>query len=93
MSSNEQVPDGYRAVTIQEVRRASDHLIVQYEGRLFGGILPELLDEGVEALIVPGAKIIIRYHTPDSGRPNQLVHMLIWHPTEQAWADLYADWD
>lgn len=75
------------------MRAAGDHLIIEYGGRLFGGILPELLAAGVEGLIVPGAQVIVRHHTPDSGRPNQIVHMLIWHPVEDGWADLYADWE
>ena len=88
-----QIPEGYQVVTIESVRRDGDHLLIQYNGRLFGGILPELLADGVESMIVPGARIIIRYHTPDSGRLNQVAHMLMWHPTEEGWIDLYADWE
>lgn len=88
-----QIPEGYRAATIDGVHRTGDHLIIEYGGRLFGGILPELLAEGVETLIVPSAQIIVRHHTADSGRPNQVVHMLIWHPAGDGWVDLYADWE
>ena len=80
-------------MTIESVRRADDHLLIEYGGRVFGGILPELLADGVEALIVPGSQVIVRRHTPDSGRPGQLVHMLIWHPAAEGWVDLYADWE
>jgi hypothetical protein len=80
-------------VTIEAVRRADDHLIIEYGGRLFAGILPELLAEGVDAMIVPGVQVIVRYHTPDSGRPNQVAHMLMWHQSENGWVDLYADWE
>lgn len=93
MTTPRPIPEGYQIVTIEAVRRADDHLIIEYGGRLFGGILPELLAEGVEALVAPGAQVIVRQHTESSGRPGQVVHMLIWHAAEDGWSELYADWE
>jgi hypothetical protein len=87
----EAVPAGYRAVTLERVRRDGENLIIEYEGRVFGGILPGLLAEGVEGLIVPGARVLVRHYTAESGRPNQVVHMMMWHAGAAGWVDLYAD--
>jgi len=93
MTRADDIPPDYESHRIEAVRRADDHIVITYNGRTFGGILADILPEGVEPAIQPGAEIIVRYHTPDSGRTGQLVHMLIRHPTDPGWAELYADWE
>lgn len=84
------IPPEYQSHRIESVRREPDAIVIRYSGRIFGGIVPELLAPGVAELIVPGAEIIVRLHTPETGDPRQVAHMLVRHPTEE-WAELYDD--
>lgn len=84
------IPPEYRLYRIESIRREPDAIVITYSGRIFGGIVPELLAPGVAELIVPGAEIIVRLHTEETGGPNQVAHMLLRHPTEE-WAELYED--
>lgn len=84
------IPPEYQCHRIDTVRREADAIVIRYSGRVFGGIVPELLAPGVAELLVPGAEIIVRLHTAETGEPNQVAHMLVRHPTEE-WAELYED--
>ena len=93
MNPSNSTPDGYTSAVIDDVERSGDHIVLRYAGRVFGGILPELLTPEIDAAIVPGAVIIIRLHTPETGGAGQVAHLLIRHPTDDGWAELYADWE
>jgi hypothetical protein len=88
------IPDGYDAHTIESAQRDGDHLIVTYGGKIFGGIVSDLLaSDRVREAVRPGSQIIVRHHTEETGQLGQIAHMLIKHPDEPGWAELYADWE
>lgn len=84
------IPPEFTPHRIDSVRREPDAIVITYAGRIFGGIVPGLLAPGVAEQIVPGAEIVVRLHTPETGGPNQVAQMLLRHPTEE-WAELYED--
>lgn len=85
-------PDEYRRFVIDEVRHMDDTLTIVYDGRTFGGIVRCLLDpDGVEEALKPGAEVFIRYHQEETGQPGQIAQIIIRHPRDEGWAEVYSD--
>jgi hypothetical protein len=85
-------PDEYRRYVLEDVRLADENLTLVYAGHIFGGVVRCLLDpNGVEDALRPGAEIFIRYHTAETGQPGQVAHIIIRHPSDEGWAEVYAD--
>lgn len=82
----------YRRFVLQAVRVTGEMLTITYDGHIFGGIVRCLLDpNGVEAALLPGAEIYIRYHDHETGNPGQVAHIIMRHPREEGWAEIFAD--
>ena len=89
-----EIPDGYEHFRLDDVVRDGDGLTIKYAGRIFGGILPELLEPDVLQAVQPGADVIVRYRRPQPGQPQtQVVHMLVRDRRKNIWAEVYADYD
>jgi hypothetical protein len=88
-------PDpAYHPFLIESVRQDGDHFVITYAGKTFGGIVASLLpSDVVRGGLRPGARIFVRYHTPETGQPGQVAHIIMRHPCEPGWAELYADWE
>ena len=86
-----QRPDGYRSFIIGAVQRFEDTITVEYDGRMFGGIMRELLAPEIDQAIKPGVEIVVRHPEPKKGDPKRLAHMLIRHPTKHEWVEVYTD--
>ena len=87
------IPEGFTSYQIDHVEWHDDSVTLGYAGgRRFGGTLRDLLTPEIERLIQVGATVVFRYHTPESGPPGTVAHVLIWDPAEDGWAELYADW-
>ncbi len=86
-----QHPDGYRSFIIDAVQRFEETITIEYDRRMFGGIMRELLAPEIDQAIKPGVEIAVRYQSPETGDPKQLAHMLIRHPAKPEWADVYVD--
>ncbi len=93
MSATEDVPEDFSKFTIERVERLEDRLIIRYGGRVFGGVMLDVLEEEISSAIRPSAEVIVRYHTAETGHPDQVAHMLIRHPGDGGWAEIYADWE
>ena len=93
MSATEDVPEDFTKFTIERVERLEDRLIIRYGGRVFGGVMLDVLEEEISSAIRRGAELIARYHTAETGQPGQVAHMLIRHPGDGGWAEIYADWE
>ena len=93
MSGTEDVPEDFTKFTIERVERLEDRLILRYGGRVFGGVMLDVLEEEISSAIRPGAELIARYHTAETGQPGQVAHMLVRHPGDGGWAEIYADWE
>ncbi len=93
MSGTEDVPEDFTKFTIERVERLEDRLIIRYGGRVFGGVMLDVLEQEISSAIRPGAQLIARYHTAETGEPGQVAHMLIRHPGDGGWAEIYADWE
>lgn len=90
----DQPPPDYLPHSIDAVRLDGEHLIITYGGKIFGGIVVDLLaSDDVRGAVRPGAEVFVRYHTPGSGYDGQIAHMIMRHPSEPGWAELYADWE
>lgn len=88
------VPEGYQHFIIAEVLDFGDTWTIKYGGRAFGGIVPAWIsDPVVLGAIRPGAEIIVRHHETAAGQRGPTAHLLIRHPTEAVWAELYIDSD
>jgi len=88
----EQPSAEYRRFVIEAVRPAGEMLTIHYGRHVFGGIVRCQLDSnGVEAALRPGTEIFVRYHDAETGQPGQVAHMIIRHPTDEGWAEVYAD--
>ena len=92
MSATEEVPEDFTRFTIERVERLEDRLIIHYGGRVFGGVMLDVLADEISSAIRRGAEVIARYHTAETGHPGQVAHMLIRHPSG-GWAEIYADWE
>ena len=93
MSDPDRVPEDFTRFLIEGVERLEDRLIIRYGGRIFGGVMLDVLEEEISSAIRPGAELIARYHTSETGQPGQVAHMLIRHPGDGGWAEIYADWE
>jgi len=88
------VPDGYERIVVETARHEADGgIVITYTGRIFGGILKELLSPGVADAIRPGAELFIRYAEEAAVARRQVVHVIMRHPHGDGWAELYADWE
>ncbi len=94
MTSPRQVPtpEGYRRHVITAVSRQGENLTIEYAGRVFAGITVAELPPGIAECIRPGTDVIVRTHTAETGDPGQVADILIPHPTEVGWAEIYADY-
>ena len=90
--TNEPTPEGYIRHVITEVIKDGDNLTIKYGGRVFGGIMCSELPPGVESSIRPGTEVIVRTHTAETGDVGQVAHILVPHPSEEGWAEIYADY-
>lgn len=90
--NREPAPEGYRRHIITAVSRQGDNLTIEYEGRVFAGITIAELPPGIAECIRPGTDVIVRTHTAETGDPGQVADILIPHPTENGWAEIYADY-
>ena len=90
--SPEPTPEGFRRHVITAVRHEGDGLLIEYDGRVFGGIVLAELPTGVAENIRPGTEVIVRCHTAETGGAGQVAHMLIPHPLEEGWAEIYEDY-
>ncbi len=93
MSATKDIPEDFTRFTIERVERLEDRLIIRYGGRIFGGVMLDVLEDEISSAIRPGAELIARYHTSETGQPGQVAHMLIRHPGDGGWAEIYADWE
>lgn len=93
MPDDEAVLAEYERVVVESCRLEADGtVIVGYDGRVFGGIIADLLPDGVIEAIRPGAELFFRYQRHAPGEPRQVVHVLMRHP-RGGWVELYADWE
>lgn len=89
---NDHPPAEYQRFVIEGVCRMGETLTITYGGHIFGGIVPCLLDpNGIEDALQEGTEIFVRYHSEETGAPGQVAHMIIRHPTEAGWAEVYSD--
>lgn len=88
---HEPTPEGYRRHVITAVSRDGDNLKIEYGGRVFVGIMLAELPPGIEEAIRPGTEIIIRTHDGETGNLGEVAHILIPHPTEKGWAEVFSD--
>lgn len=91
MSDAQKIPPDYTRSIIDAVRVEADAIVVTYSGKIFGGIIPELLAPGVAEAIRPGAEIYVRTHDADTGWPGQVAHMIMRWDGPEGWAELYAN--
>ena len=83
-------PEGYQRHVITAVVDHGDSLTIKYGGRVFCGIMLDQLLAGVAESIRPGTEVILRLHTAETGDVGQVAHMLVPHPGEDGWAEIYA---
>ncbi len=88
----EPTPEGYQRHVITAVEHHGDSLAIKYGGRVFCGIMLDLLPAGVAESIRLGTEVIVRLHTAESGRVGQVAHMLVPHPREDGWAEVYENY-
>ncbi len=89
---NDNPPEEYLRFVLEDVRPAGENLTLVYGGHVFGGVVRCLLDpNGVEAALRPGTEIFVRYHIAETGQPGTIAHIVIRHPSEEGWAEIYAD--
>ena len=88
----EPTPEGYQPHVITAVTNHGDSLTIKYGGRVFGGIMLDELPAGIAESIRPGTEVIVRLHTAETGRIGHVAHMLVPHPSEGGWAEIYADY-
>lgn len=87
-----ETPAGYDRFLIDGIDRDEGALMIRYGGRAFAGAMVERFGvPGLADAIAPGAEIIVRYHTAETGAVGQVAHMLVRHPFEDAWAEIYID--
>ena len=82
---------GYMTYTITHAENLGNRILIRYNGRLFQGILIEMLPRrGVVEAIRPGA--VIRVKLLQEGLRDAIVsHMQLWDPKTDEWIDLYVD--
>ncbi len=72
MCDPESVPEDFTKFTIERVERLEDRLIIRYGGRVFGGVMLDVLEDEISSDIHRGAELIARYHTAETGHPGQV---------------------
>ncbi len=87
---SEPTPEDYQRHVITDVVDHGDSLTIKYGGRVFGGITLDELPAGVAESIRPGTEVIVRLHTAETGYVGEVAHMLVPHPREAGWAEVYA---
>lgn len=87
----EPLPPEYQRFVLEDVRPEGESLTIRYAGRLFGGIIRCQLPIDIEAYLRPGTEIFVRYHQSDTGQPGQIAHMVVQHPTDDVWAEVFSD--
>lgn len=92
MMNHDDIPDDYDLHVITAVEHLGDSLMIRYDGRIFSGIMLDELPPGILESIRPGTKLIVRLHTAETGDAGQVAHMLIPHPSQDGWAEVYADY-
>jgi hypothetical protein len=90
VARHEPTPESYQRHVITAVENHGDSLTITYSGRDFGGIMLDQLSEGVAESIRPGTDLILRLHTAETGYAGQVAHMLVPHPSDDGWAEIYA---
>ena len=85
-------PEGYRRHVITAVRHEGANLTIEYAGRIFAGITLAELPEGIADAIRPGTEVFVRTHDGESGDAGQVAHIIIAHPRDDGWAEIYADY-
>jgi len=94
MPETDEIPEGFEPIIVESVRHEpTGEIIITYAGRIFGGIMKEPLPEGVVDEIRQGAELFVRYAEPAGDARRQVVHVIMRHPTQPGWAELYADWE
>ena len=88
----EPTPEGYQRHVINAVVDHGDSLTIKYGGRAFSGIMLDQLPAGVAESIRPGTEVIVRLHTAETGYAGQVAHMLVPHPREDGWVEIYAQY-
>lgn len=89
---HEPTPEGYRRHVITAVTRQGENLTIEYGGRVFAGITLAELPEGIADAIHPGTEVFVCTHDGETGDAGQVAHILIRHPREEGWAEIYADY-
>jgi hypothetical protein len=89
---HEPTPEGYTRHVITAVTNHGDSLTIKYGTRAFGGINPAELTKEIAASIKPGTEVIVRMHTSETGDLGTVAHMLVPHPSEDGWAEVYEDY-
>ena len=86
------LPKEFTRFTIDDVSVDDENITLVYGGHIFGGVVRCLLDtNGVEEALQAGAEIYVRYHTTETGSPGQIAHIVMRHPAEDGWTEIYAD--
>lgn len=88
--NSEPTPEGYQRHVITAVTNRGDSIAIEYAGRSFAGIMLDELPAGVAESIIPGTELIVRLHTAETGYEGQVAHMLVPHPHDEGWAEVYA---
>ena len=86
----EPTPEGYQRHVITAVADHGDSLTIGYGKRVFSGIILDQLPAGIAESIRPGTEVIVRFHTAETGYVGQVAHMLVPHPYEDGWAEIYG---
>ena len=88
----ESTPEDFQRHVITAVVDHGDSLTIKYGGRAFSGIMLDQLPAGIAESIQPGTDVIVRFHTAETGCVGQVAHMLVPHPRDEGWAEIYADY-
>ena len=89
---HEPTPEGYKRHVITAVTNHGDSLTIKYGTHAFGGIMLAEISAEVAASIKPGTEVIVRLHTPETGDIGTVAHVLVPHPSEDGWAEVYEDY-
>ncbi len=88
----EPTPDDFQRHVITAVVDHGDSLTINYGGRAFSDIMLDQLPAGIAESIRPGTDVIVRFHTAETGCVGQVAHVLVPHPRDEDWAEIYADY-
>ena len=88
----EPTPEGYQRYLVSSVVNHGDSLTIKYGDRAFGGIMLDQIPASLAESIRPGIELIVRLHTAETGYEGQVAHMLILHPHDSGWAEIYTQY-